>query len=198
MGSTNWKFVKGYGQLYRVSDKGDIQHKDWLGNWQNHFKVINKNGYVYTMLSKNKKKTTFKVARLVAQAWIPNPKNKRTVNHKNFNRLDDSVSNLEWMTYQENAQHAFAKEGRKIPDRSNENHPSHKLTWAIVNKARESFLKNFRKINYQKELAKKIGVTANYLNLILCNHVWVDSSYKSPSRKLKGKHLTKSPSDRNS
>lgn len=185
MKSVKWKFVKGYGQLYRVSDKGDIQHKDWLGNWQNHFKVINKNGYAYTMLSKNKKKTTFKVARLVAQAWIPNPKNKRTVNHKNFNRLDDSVSNLEWMTHQENSRHAFKKEGRKMPNRFGENHWNHRLTWLIINRTRKAFLKNYKRVGYQKELAAKIGVTYNYTNSILCNRVWFDPEYKSPARRLK-------------
>ena len=42
----------------------------------------------------------------VAKAWIPNPKNKPTVNHKDFNTYNNSVSNLEWMTRPEQAQHA--------------------------------------------------------------------------------------------
>ena len=44
---------------------------------------------------------------MVAQAFIPNPGNKRTVNHIDGNKLNNSFSNLEWSTYSENLEHAY-------------------------------------------------------------------------------------------
>jgi hypothetical protein len=52
------------------------------------------------------------IHRLVAQCFIPNPLQKRTVNHKDGNKQNNDVSNLEWMTYSENHIHAFNKLGR--------------------------------------------------------------------------------------
>jgi hypothetical protein len=57
-----------------------------------------KDGYLYVSLSKNNKQKTFKVHRLVAQMFIPNPYNLPQVNHKNEIKTDNNVNNLEWCT----------------------------------------------------------------------------------------------------
>lgn len=54
----------------------------------------------------NGKQHTLRVHRLVAQAFIPNPKNKIVVNHIDSNRLNNNVANLEWVNYTENNRHA--------------------------------------------------------------------------------------------
>lgn len=68
---------------------------------------INRGGYYYVGLRKNGSKATFAIHQLVAQAFIPNPKNKRTVNHIDGNKLNNNVTNLEWATYSENLEHAY-------------------------------------------------------------------------------------------
>lgn len=63
---------------------------------------IDKYGYACVSLRRNGKNWTVTVHRLVAEAFIPNPDNKPTVNHKDENKLNNSVTNLEWMTVNEN------------------------------------------------------------------------------------------------
>ncbi len=65
---------------------------------------IANNGYYTTSFSGK----SYAIHRLIAEKYIPNPENKRTVNHINGIKTDNRVSNLEWNTYQENNQHAHA------------------------------------------------------------------------------------------
>lgn len=66
---------------------------------------INRSGYLQLMLYP--KRINYTVHRLVAQTLIPNPLNKRTVNHKNGIKTDNRVENLEWNTDSENQLHAL-------------------------------------------------------------------------------------------
>ena len=66
-----------------------------------------KQGYARVSLYNNGKSTTIKIHRLVAEAYIPNPENKTDVNHKDGNKSNNDVSNLEWATRSENIKHAF-------------------------------------------------------------------------------------------
>lgn len=62
-------------------------------------------GYHTSIISVLGKKSTVKIHRLVAQAFIPNPENKPCVNHIDNNRHNNKVSNLEWVTFSENNAH---------------------------------------------------------------------------------------------
>ena len=68
---------------------------------------ISNKGYSTVTLSKNGQSKSQHVHRLLAQAFIPNPENKATVNHLNGDKLDNRIENLEWATYSENAIHAY-------------------------------------------------------------------------------------------
>ena len=69
--------------------------------------TISKRGYLRVSLCKNGKHKNCSVHRLLAKICIPNPENKMTINHKDGNKLNNCISNLEWNTQLENNQHAI-------------------------------------------------------------------------------------------
>lgn len=69
---------------------------------------IASNGYYTVVLCVDGKHRTECIHRLIARFFISNPENKRTVNHKNGNKLDNRIENLEWATDKENINHAFS------------------------------------------------------------------------------------------
>lgn len=68
--------------------------------------------YSNVAIFRNNKWGHIKIARLVAEMFVPNPENKPEVNHKNLIRTDDRVENLEWVTKKENLQHSIKNGNR--------------------------------------------------------------------------------------
>lgn len=99
-----FKDVVGFEGLYVVSNEGNIFG---LKRGKVLKATPNKYGYLQLELNKDNKPHYFKVARLVAIAFIPNPDNKENVNHIDGNKVNNNVKNLEWVTAQENTQHAI-------------------------------------------------------------------------------------------
>lgn len=101
------KDVVWYEWLYEVSNLGKVKSLNF--NHKNREKTLKPwfcLGYNFVILSKDKKVKNYRVHRLVAIAFIPNPENKATVNHKNWTPTDNRLENLEWATYSENNLHA--------------------------------------------------------------------------------------------
>lgn len=102
-----WKNIEGYEGLYQVSNLGRVKRLKKIFKKYNGYGIFNhyldekilkptKEQYYRVSLIKNNKRQTFLVHRLVAQAFIPNPNNYPCVNHKDENKLNNNVNNLEW------------------------------------------------------------------------------------------------------
>ena len=114
-----WKDVVGYEGLYQVSNLGRIKSKyrvitihEKRGIKERPQKEIyviptkDKKGYYRTSMCVGNKHICPLVHRVVAQAFIPNPYNKKEINHIDGNKENNKVDNLEWVTHLENMQHA--------------------------------------------------------------------------------------------
>lgn len=118
-----WKDILGFKGYYQVNQHGDVKslarlskrkHKSGTISYKLTKEQLMKpykgtDGYLYYFLFriKNgiKKHKHFAKHRLVAIYFIPNPLRKREVNHIDYNRTDNSISNLEWVTSSENIRH---------------------------------------------------------------------------------------------
>lgn len=110
-----WKDVIGFNDSYQVSNLGNVKAKRKI-TWNGKCDCVRKEkpmrlnckgvGYYMVNLKRNGKIKHCLVHRLVADAFIPNPKNKPTVNHIDGNKLNNIVSNLEWATRSEQNIHA--------------------------------------------------------------------------------------------
>lgn len=103
-----WRDVKGYEGLYAVSDIGRVKSLNYRCTGREWFlsQGIAKIGYPVVVLCKDKIQKMHYVHRLVAEAFLNNPLNKPEVNHIDGNKENNTVGNLEWVTYSENQRHA--------------------------------------------------------------------------------------------
>ena len=95
-----WKQVENF-ENYEISTWGNIRNMVTNKTLKNCLK----SGYYHVALINNKIKKSFKIHRLVALSFILNPENKTDVNHKDKNKLNNHISNLEWNTRKENNIH---------------------------------------------------------------------------------------------
>jgi len=109
-----WKDIPEYIVKYQVSNFGRVKSlQRWSGTkYYNREYILNnyvnkKNGYVYVYLTKNNKSKNIRLHRLVAQAFIPNPNNYLYINHKDCDRTNNNVENLEWCTASYNVKYSF-------------------------------------------------------------------------------------------
>lgn len=152
-----WKDIKGYEKLYQVSNLGRVKSLNHIasnGSANILYKgrilkpfLDGKKNYLEVCLSKNNCKRKYLVHRLVAETFIENKLNKAEVNHKDGNKQNNCVDNLEWVSSKENKKHAYENgyyDTYKFRHRkSHEN--SKKIT---INGITKSLYKWSKEINY--------------------------------------------------
>lgn len=140
------KIGKGFPKKERIL----LPHKDAYG--YGRFSLADSNG-----ISKH-----YKAHQLIAKAFIPNPFNKRYINHKNGIKDDNRIDNLEWCTLGENNKHAHATKIKNLKGCKNGR--------ALLND--EQVMEIYLAHQTQKELGKKYGVSQATISVIKRDKNW--------------------------
>lgn len=155
--------------FYEVSSLGNVRsiaRPDSHGGIIRRVKQISpspdKDGYSRFSMNVNGAHKIRKIHRLVAKAFIPNPENKPQVNHKNFNKADNRIENLEWATSSENNTHV-CDAGRKVPT------GKLRLTPDAVRDIRDRLARK----ESVRQMAKDYGVSIPAIYHVKYGHCWM-------------------------
>jgi len=158
-----WVKIKGF-KYYEVSNLGNVRSikRKYNPKTKKLKTFINKGGYLFCYPYSKGVKHTLLVHRVVSIAFIPNPKNKPCVNHKDGNKQNNRLNNLEWCTYKENNKHARQNGLSKLKGGDKP-----KLNQDIANSIRIE-IKN----SNISELARKYKVSRTSISKILNNKTY--------------------------
>lgn len=156
------KKIDGYDGYYittdgRVLSSAPVSNQFGIFKWKRRWlKLRTQNsGYAICDIYKNKKKKTFTIHRLVAKAFIENINNGEAVNHKDGNKLNNKVDNLEWCTYSENTKDMLIRNGGSTITENGRKILSEKLKGRIfTDEARKKMSE--KKMIISKEKAQEI------------------------------------------
>lgn len=163
-----WKDIKGYEGSYQVSNLGRIKslERDVICNNNGATRKVKEKilhpsmsskGYMHIKLGIGGIKCTKRVHRLVAEAFIPNPNKYPVINHKDCNRTNNCIDNLEWCTYQYNVQYTFKmgyKDSLETRMKKSNSHKGMKLSEETKRKISESnkYTKNIKNANQDNKI----------------------------------------------
>ena len=177
----SWRDIKGYENFYQINDKGQVKslkrtvYRSYKGK-DSYYTIKEsmlrpdiKNGYFYVALCKNSKIKHHYIHRLVAEYFVANPENKTCVNHIDSNRLNNSIENLEWVTYRENSIHGVKYGNVPIGEKCKNS----KLSEKDVLEIRDMYIFGFKKT----WLSEIYSISFSAIDLIVRNkrwkHIWV-------------------------
>jgi hypothetical protein len=170
-----WKSVDGFEGAYEVSTSGEFRSLDRTIKMSNgrtrfikgkYFNSINKQGYITGSLGKGNKVL---IHRIVATAFLPNPNNKPTVNHKNGIKTDNRVENLEWCTYSENNKHAIINKLRVPTGVKGSKNYNARLNESYI----PVIIKKYKEGLSSRILAVEYGVSSTTILNIVNKKAWI-------------------------
>lgn len=172
-----WKNITGYEGLYQISDTGLVKSLKRTCNSKNgKLRIVpekiltpklDKDGYLVLHLSKNNKRWYISIHRLVGLNFISNVFNFPEINHKDGNKLNNNVNNLEWCTTKKNVQHSFDI-GLNIPKKGSKRAMS-KMTEEKVIEVRNRYKNENISL---KILSKDYNICAQTLHSIINRKTW--------------------------
>lgn len=156
-----FKVVKNF-PMYEISKEGVIRNKITK---KIKSQYVGSTGYYMCTLTKDKRSRPQRVHRLLAELFIPNPDNELFVNHIDGNKLNNSISNLEWCSHSHNMKHAFRIE---LVNNTGEKNGMSKLN--------EEDVKEIKKLLSEKvsqyKIAKLFNVSRSAILKINLNKTW--------------------------
>ena len=168
-----WRSVVGFEGFYEVSNKGRLRSVDRFSRcsrgdklrlWKGRVLETNTlggRGYIYVSLSARGKISKLSLHRLVAKAFVPNPLDKPEVNHRDGNKLNNHVYNLEWLTESEHATYSYHVEGKLTP---------RKLTESDAAKIRALLARGVK----QDAIAEEFSISQSNVSMINTGRIWND------------------------
>ena len=164
-----WKDIEGFDGFYQVSNTGSVRSRGGVdgrerGGWRMRKLSVNRDGYLKVRLVYKGRDMTKRVHSLVAEAFIPNPCGLETVNHKDGDKTNNNVDNLEWADRHYQMIHAY-KHGLKKAQAGSDNCQS-KLTDDDVRYIRKHYKRQSREYG-TVALGKRFGVSDRVIGLIV-------------------------------
>lgn len=143
-------------------------------NFKNRYisQCLNKHGYLTCSIVFDYGRKTCNIHKLIAEHFIPNPKNKICVNHIDHNKQNNNIKNLEWVTYKENTMHSMRY--NRFHKKHGEGHYLSKLKENQINIIRQAYVFGTK----QKDLSKIFNVSQLSIHAVVKRKTW--------------KHVTKS------
>lgn len=167
-----WKDIPGYNGKYKASNLGNIKSMNYhrgkkekiLKSYKNH------SGYFMVSVCRNNKRETYSCHYLVAITFIPNPENKPEINHRDLNKKNNCIENLEWITHIDNAKHAV-KNGVKFGGNHEYCMGEKNVTSKLKNKDIPIIRSLYPKLNFV-QIAKKFNVNRKTIEHIIYKRTW--------------------------
>lgn len=158
--------IIGYEGLYEISDNGVVWSLNYKGK---HIRRALKpgrsnNGYYTVALLKNRVQKSHSIHRLLCRAFIPNPDNLPQVNHRDGDKQNNALSNLEWCTMSHNMKHAHTLPNRKKLDHSNHHR--------ILTPDQVTTIRRLSKGMSHRQIGKMYGVSKSCIAAISEGRTW--------------------------